>query len=307
MTVMTSSLEGKVALVAGATRGAGRGIAVELGAAGATVYVTGRSTRERRSEMNRPETIEETAELVTAAGGRGIAVPVDHLEREQVRALVERIDAEQGALDVLVNDIWGGELLFSWKDRLWEHSLDDGLRILRLAIDTHIITSHYALPLLIRKPGGLVVEITDGTAEYNAANYRVSFFYDLAKTSVNRMAFGQAKELAPHGATAVSLTPGWLRSEIMLGHYGVTEANWRDALAQQPHFAISETPAFVGRAVAALAADPEVSRWNGQSLSSGQLAQVYGFTDVDGSRPDCWRYMVEVQDPGLPADVTGYR
>lgn len=307
MAVMTRSLQGKVALVAGATRGAGRGIAVELGAAGATVYVTGRTTRERRSEMNRPETIEETAELVTAAGGRGIAVPVDHLDREQVRGLVERIDAEQGGLDVLVNDIWGGELLFSWKDRLWEHSLDDGLRILRLAIDTHIITSHYALPLLIRKPGGLVVEVTDGTAEYNAANYRVSFFYDLAKTSVNRMAFGQAKELAPHGATAVSLTPGWLRSELMLEHYGVTEANWRDALAQQPHFAISETPAFVGRAVAALAADPEASRWNGQSLSSGQLAQVYGFTDVDGSRPDCWRYMVEVQDRGLPADVTGYR
>ncbi|MEU7689713.1 SDR family oxidoreductase [Microbispora hainanensis] len=304
---MTSSLEGKVALVAGATRGAGRGIAVELGAAGATVYVTGRSTRERRSEMNRPETIEETAELVTAAGGRGIAVPVDHLDREQVRALVARIDAEQGGLDVLVNDIWGGELLFSWSDRLWEHSLDDGLRILRLAIDTHIITSHYALPLLIRRPGGLVVEVTDGTAEYNAANYRVSFFYDLAKTSVNRMAFAQAKELAPYGATAVSLTPGWLRSELMLEHFGVTEANWRDALAKVPHFAISETPAFVGRAVAALAADPEVSRWNGQSLSSGQLAQVYGFTDVDGSRPDCWRYMVEVQDPGRPADVTGYR
>ncbi|GLX10455.1 SDR family oxidoreductase [Microbispora sp. NBRC 16548] len=304
---MTSSLTGKVALVAGATRGAGRGIAIQLGAAGATVYVTGRSTRERRSEMNRPETIEETAELVTAAGGRGIAVPVDHLDREQVRALVERIDAEQGALDVLVNDIWGGELLFSWNDRLWEHSLDDGLRILRLAIDTHIITSHYALPLLIRKPGGLVVEVTDGTAEYNAANYRVSFFYDLAKTSVNRMAFAQAKELAPHGATAVSLTPGWLRSELMLEHFGVTEANWRDALARVPHFAISETPAFVGRAVAALAADPEVSRWNGQSLSSGQLAQVYGFTDVDGSRPDCWRYLVEVQDPGRPADVTGYR
>jgi NAD(P)-dependent dehydrogenase (short-subunit alcohol dehydrogenase family) len=257
--------------------------------------------------MNRPETIEETAELVTAAGGRGIAVPVDHLDREQVRALVERIDAEQGGLDVLVNDIWGGELLFSWNDRLWEHSLDDGLRILRLAIDTHIITSHYALPLLIRRPGGLVVEVTDGTAEYNAANYRVSFFYDLAKTSVNRMAFAQAKELAPHGATAVSLTPGWLRSELMLEHFGVTEANWRDALATVPHFAISETPAFVGRAVTALAADPEVSRWNGQSLSSGQLAQVYGFTDVDGSRPDCWRYMVEVQDPGRPADVTGYR
>ncbi|MEU7881357.1 SDR family oxidoreductase [Microbispora bryophytorum] len=304
---MTSSLAGKVALVAGATRGAGRGIAIELGAAGATVYVTGRSTRERRSEMNRPETIEETAELVTAAGGRGIAVPVDHLDREQVRALVARIDAEQGALDVLVNDIWGGELLFSWTDRLWEHSLDDGLRILRLAVDTHIITSHYALPLLIRKPGGLVVEVTDGTADYNAANYRVSFFYDLAKTSVNRMAFAQAKELAPHGATAVSLTPGWLRSELMLEHFGVTEADWRDALAKVPHFAISESPAFVGRAVAALAADPEVSRWNGQSLSSGQLAQVYGFTDVDGSRPDCWRYLVEVQDAGRPADVTGYR
>ncbi|WP_327048149.1 SDR family oxidoreductase [Microbispora sp. NBC_01189] len=304
---MTVSLEGKVALVAGATRGAGRGIAVELGAAGATVYVTGRTTRERRSEMNRPETIEETAELVTAAGGRGIAVPVDHLDHDQVQALVKRIDAEQGGLDVLVNDIWGGELLFSWSDRLWEHSLDDGLRILRLAVDTHIVTSHYALPLLIRKPGGLVVEVTDGTAEYNAANYRVSFFYDLAKTSVLRMAFAQAKELAPYGGTAVSLTPGWLRSEIMLEHFGVTEETWRDALAGQPHFAISETPAFVGRAVAALAADPEASRWNGQSLSSGGLAQVYGFTDVDGSRPDAWRYLVEVQDAGRPADVTGYR
>lgn len=307
MTPMTVSLEGKVALVAGATRGAGRGIAVELGAAGATVYVTGRTTRERRSEMNRPETIEETAELVTAAGGRGIAVPVDHLDHDQVQALVKRIDAEQGGLDVLVNDIWGGELLFSWSDRLWEHSLDDGLRILRLAVDTHIVTSHYALPLLIRKPGGLVVEVTDGTAEYNAANYRVSFFYDLAKTSVLRMAFAQAKELAPYGGTAVSLTPGWLRSEIMLEHFGVTEETWRDALAGQPHFAISETPAFVGRAVAALAADPEASRWNGQSLSSGGLAQVYGFTDVDGSRPDAWRYLVEVQDAGRPADVTGYR
>ncbi|GAA2074292.1 SDR family oxidoreductase [Actinomadura alba] len=301
------ALTGRVALVAGATRGAGRGIAVELGAAGATVYVTGRSTRERCSEMNRAETIEETAELVTAAGGTGIAVAVDHLESEQVRALVERIDREQGRLDVLVNNIWGGELLFSWDQKLWEHSLEKGLRILRLAIDTHIITSHHALPLMIRNPGGLVVEITDGTADYNAANYRISFFYDLAKSSVNRMAFAQAKELGAHGATAVSLTPGWLRSEIMLEAYGVTEANWRDALDRQPHFAISETPGFVGRAVAALAADPEVARWNGRSLSSGGLAQVYGFTDVDGSRPDAWRYLVEVQDPGLPADVTGYR
>jgi NAD(P)-dependent dehydrogenase (short-subunit alcohol dehydrogenase family) len=304
---VNDSLAGKIALVAGATRGAGRGTAVELGAAGATVYVTGRSTRGHRSEMDRPETIEETAEMVTAAGGEGIPVRVDHLQPEQVRALVERIDRERGRLDVLVNAIWGGELLFSWKDRLWEHSLETGLRILRLAIDTHIITSHYALPLLIRNPGGLVVEFTDGTADYNAANYRISFFYDLAKTSVTRMAFAQATELAAHGATAVSLTPGWMRSEIMLGHYGVTEANWRDALAVSPHFAISETPAFVGRAVVALAADPEASRWNGQSLSSGQLAQVYGFTDVDGSRPDAWRYMVEVQDAGRPADVTGYR
>ncbi|AYY11369.1 SDR family NAD(P)-dependent oxidoreductase [Actinobacteria bacterium YIM 96077] len=304
---MSDALEGKVALVAGATRGAGRGIAVELGAAGATVYVTGRSTREQRSELDRPETIEETAELVTAAGGRGIAVQVDHMEPDQVRALVERIDREQARLDVLVNDIWGGELLASWDDRLWEHSLDDGFRLLRLAIDTHIITSHYALPMLIRRPGGLVVEITDGTIEYNATNYRVSFFYDLAKVSVTRMAFAQAREVAPYGATAVSLTPGWLRSEMMLGHFGVTEENWRDALAQVPHFAISETPAFVGRAVAALAADPAVARWNGESLSSGQLAQHYGFTDVDGSQPDAWRYLVEVQDAGKPADVSGYR
>jgi NAD(P)-dependent dehydrogenase (short-subunit alcohol dehydrogenase family) len=304
---MSDSPDTKIALVAGATRGAGRGIAVELGAIGATVYVTGRSTRAHRSEMDRPETIEETAELVTAAGGRGIPVQVDHLESEQVRDLVARIDRSHGRLDVLVNDIWGGELLFSWDDKLWEHSLDKGLRVLRLAIDTHIVTSHHALPLLIRRPGGLVVEVTDGTADYNAANYRVSFFYDLAKTSVTRMAFAQSKELAPYGATAVALTPGWLRSEIMLDNYGVTEANWRDGLAIQPHFAISETPAYTGRAVAALATDPEVARWNGRSLSSGQLAQEYGFTDVDGSRPDAWRYLVEVQDAGRPADATGYR
>jgi NAD(P)-dependent dehydrogenase (short-subunit alcohol dehydrogenase family) len=304
---MSDTLKGKIALVAGATRGAGRGIAVALGAAGATVYVTGRSTRQQRSELDRPETIEETAELVTAAGGQGIAAVVDHLEPEQVRALVQRIDREQGRLDVLVNDIWGGERMFSWDQKLWEHSLDKGLRILRLAIDTHIVTSHYALPLMIREPGGLVVEMTDGTADYNAAHYRISFFYDLAKTSVNRMAFAQAQELASHGMTAVSLTPGWLRSEMMLDAFGVTEANWRDALDRQPHFAISESPTYVGRAVVALAADPEAGRWNGRSLSSGQLAQIYGFTDVDGSRPDAWRYMVEVQDAGKPADATGYR
>jgi NAD(P)-dependent dehydrogenase (short-subunit alcohol dehydrogenase family) len=304
---MDKVLEGKVALVAGATRGAGRGIAVELGAAGATVYVTGRSTREKRSEIDRAETIEETAELVTAAGGTGIAVPTDHLVHDEVRALVERIDREQGRLDVLVNDVWGGEKLFSWTDKLWEHDLDTGLRILRLAIDTHIVTSHFALPLLLRRRGGLVVEVTDGTTDYNTGTYRVSFFYDLAKTSVNRMGWAQAQEVGPLGATAVSLTPGWLRSEMMLEAFGVTEQTWREALDKQPHFAISETPRYVGRAVAALAADPQRARWNGQSLSSGQLAQVYGFTDLDGSRPDAWRYIVDVQDAGRPADVTGYR
>ncbi|MEV6728308.1 MULTISPECIES: SDR family oxidoreductase [unclassified Streptomyces] len=300
-------LEGKVALVAGATRGAGRGIAAQLGAQGATVYVTGRSTRGSRSEYDRPETVEETAELVTAAGGQGIAVAADHLVPAQVEALVGRIDAERGRLDVLVNDIWGGERLFEWDSTVWEHDLDNGLRMLRLAVDTHAVTSHFALPLMLREPGGLVVEMTDGTADYNAGNYRVSFFYDLAKSAVLRMAFALGHELGTRGATAVALTPGWLRSEMMLDNFGVTEANWRDALEKVPHFAISETPSYVGRAVAALAADPEVSRWNGQSLSSGQLARVYGFTDLDGSRPDAWRYMVEVQDPGRPADVTGYR
>jgi NAD(P)-dependent dehydrogenase (short-subunit alcohol dehydrogenase family) len=303
---MNGSLDGTVALVAGATRGAGRGIAVQLGAAGATVYVTGRSTRARRSEMDRPETIEETAALVDAAGGRGIAVAVDHLVPREVRALVDRIAAEQGALHVLVNDIWGATRM-EWGKAAWESDLEYGLHTLRLAVDTHAITSHLAIPLMLRTPGGLVVEVTDGTAEYNAGHYRVSFFYDLAKAANLRMAFALAHELGPRGATAVALTPGWLRSEMMLDAYGVTEANWRDALARQPHFAISETPAFVGRAVAALARDPDVQRWNGQSLSSGQLARVYGFTDLDGTQPDAWRYLVEVQDAGKPADVRGYR
>ena len=303
---MERSLAGKVALVAGATRGAGRGIAVQLGAAGATVYVTGRTTRSQRSEMNRPETIDETAALVKEAGGRGVAVRVDHLVADEVRALVERIRSEQGRLDVLVNDIWGATRM-EWNKTVWESDLEYGLRSLRLAVDTHAITSHFALPLLIEKPGGLAVEVTDGIDEYNATHYRVSFFYDLAKAAVNRMAFALAHELKPHGATAVSLTPGWLRSEAMLEAYGVSEENWRDATKRSPHFAISESPAFVGRAVAALASDPDVSRWNGQSLSSGQLAKVYGFTDLDGSQPDAWRYLVEVQDAGKPADTTGYR
>lgn len=305
---MSSPLTGKVALVAGATRGAGRGTAIALGEAGATVYCTGRSTREHRSEYDRPETIEETAELVDAAGGTGIAVAVDHLDPAQVEALVKRIEAEQGRLDVLVNDIWGGELLVEWNVPVWEHDLDSGLRLLRLAIDTHLITSHHALKLLTRQPGGLVVEMTDGTREYNAENYRLSIYYDLAKTAVARLAFAQSKELAPLGCTAVALTPGWMRSEMMLDIYGVTEDNWHTTASGNPHFsAISESPRFVGRAVAALAADPDLQRHNGASLSSGGLAKTYGFTDIDGSQPDCWRYMVEIQDPGLPADATGYR
>jgi NAD(P)-dependent dehydrogenase (short-subunit alcohol dehydrogenase family) len=304
---MRRALAGKVALVAGATRGAGRGIAVALGEAGATVYCTGRTTRAQRSEYDRPETIEETAEQVTAAGGTGVAVQVDHLVPEQVAALVARIDAEQGRLDVLVNDIWGGENLFAWNRPVWEHDLADGLRLLHLALDTHLVTSHHALPLLIRESGGLVVEMTDGTRDYNAERYRNSIFYDVAKSAVLRLAFAQAHELAPHGATAVALTPGWMRSEIMLDAFGVTEANWRDALEREPHFAISETPRFVGRAVAALAADPDRARHQGASLSSGGLAREYGFTDLDGSRPDAWRYLVEVQDAGKPADATGYR
>ncbi|TAU82782.1 SDR family oxidoreductase [Rhizobium leguminosarum] len=304
---MTANLREKVALVAGATRGAGRGIAVELGAAGATVYVTGRTTRAQQSEYIRPETIEETAELVTAAGGKGIAVQVDHLVKQQVEALVARIRGEAGRLDILVNDIWGCEKLFEWDKAVWEHSLDRGLRMLQLGIETHLITAHYALPLMIERPGGLLVEMTDGTAEYNATHYRLSPFYDLVKTGVTRMAWAHAQDLEKHGATAVSITPGWLRSEMMLDAYGVREENWREATKVQPHFAISETPHFVGRAVAAIAADPDRARWNGQSLSSGGVAKTYGFDDIDGSRPDCWRYMVEVQEPGRPADVTGYR
>jgi NAD(P)-dependent dehydrogenase (short-subunit alcohol dehydrogenase family) len=305
--MMSQVLQGKVALVAGATRAAGRGIAVELAAAGATVYCTGRSTRTQASELKRPESIEETAELVQQAGGQGIAVQVDHLDPAQVQALVARIEGEQGRLDILVNDVWGADFLIEWNVPLWKHSLENGLRMLRLAIDTHIITSHFALPLLIKNTGGLVVEMTDGTAEYNDTNYRLSLFYDLAKTSVIRIAWAQAKELRPHRCTAVALTPGWLRSEQMLDNYGVSEANWRDAIAKQPHFVITETPRYVGRAVAHLAADRDVERWSGQSLSSGQLAKIYGFTDLDGSQPDAWRYVVEVQDVGKPADATGYR
>ncbi|GAA0938824.1 SDR family oxidoreductase [Nonomuraea longicatena] len=296
-----------IALVAGATRGTGRGIAVQLGAAGATVYCTGRSTRAGRSEMDRPETIEETAELVTAAGGKGVPVQVDHLEPEQVKALVERIDREQGRLDVLVNDVWGGDHLFEWDVPVWKHDLANGLRLLRLAIDTHIVTSHHALPLLVRNPGGLVVEVTDGTTEYNDDHYRLSLFYDQAKTAVNRLAYALSHELRDFGCAAVALTPGFLRSEAMLEHFGVTEETWREHIPKDPHWAVSETPAYAGRAVVALARDPDRMRWSGRSLDSGRLAREYGFTDVDGSRPDVWRYIAEVSEGGRQADPGEYR
>jgi NAD(P)-dependent dehydrogenase (short-subunit alcohol dehydrogenase family) len=301
-------LTGKVALVAGATRGAGRAMAVELGRAGATVYATGRTTRDHVSEVGRAtETIEGTAELIDEAGGTGIAVPTDHLDPEQVRTLVERIDAEQGRLHILVNDIWGGDHLVEWDKQMWDHDLEKGLRLLRLGVETHIVTSRYAIPLLIREPGGLVVEVTDGTEEFNV-RYRKPFYYDLAKYAPLRMARDLAEELPEYGASAVCLTPGWLRSEAMLDTaFKVTEENWLEGTAQNPHFAISESPVFVGRAVAALAADPDVARFNGQSLSSGGLAREYGFTDADGSAPDAWRYMVEVDQQAKSADTTGYR
>jgi NAD(P)-dependent dehydrogenase (short-subunit alcohol dehydrogenase family) len=303
----TAPLRGHVAVVAGGTRGAGRGIAVELGRAGATVYVTGRSTTDAPSELGRSETIQGTAQLVDAAGGHGIAVRCDHARVADVDALRAHIERDGGRLDLLVNDIWGGEHLFEWNKPVWEHDLERGLRLLRLAIDTHMITSHYALPLLIRKPGGLVVEVTDGTAAYNAGHYRVSPFYDLAKVAVNRLAWSQAQDLRAHECTAVSITPGWMRSEQMLDNYGVTEANWRDGTKRTPHFCISETPRYLGRAVAALAADDDVARWNGESVSAAQLAQVYGFTDLDGTQPDYWRYEAAVIDTGAEPDDSGYR
>jgi NAD(P)-dependent dehydrogenase (short-subunit alcohol dehydrogenase family) len=316
------ALRGRVAVVAGATRGAGRGIAAALGEAGATVVCTGRSSRTGalRSDYDRAETVEQTAELVTDLGGTGIAAVVDHLDRVQVKDLAEQIRRDHGRIDVLVNDIWGGELLKGgppeWNTPIWELDLDKGLRILRLAIDTHIITSHHLLPLVIDMPGGLVVEVTDGTADYNASRYRLSVFYDLAKVAVNRLAFSQGHELEPYGATAVAVTPGWLRSEMMLDNFGVCEANWRDALdptagddnpSAPADFALSESPRYVGRAVVALASDPDRSRWNQKSVSSGQLASEYGFTDVDGSQPDVWRFLEEIRERGLDASHDDYR
>lgn len=301
-------LSGKVALVAGATRGAGRAIAVELARAGAFVYATGRSSRTTGpSEIGRPETIEETGELL-AAVGTGAAVRVDHLDPDAVEALVARIDTEHGRLDVLVNDIFGGDVYADWDKKLWDHDLAGGLRMLRMGVDTHLVTSAKALPLMLRTGEALVIEMTDGTAEYNRAYRRgVGFYYDLVKASVGRITTALTAELDGLACTALAVTPGWLRSESMLENFGVTESTWRDALGGEPHFCVSESPTYVGRGIAALAADPRLGRFAGQVLTSAQLARVYGVTDTDGSRPDCWTYLVEVQDPDLPATEAGYR
>ncbi|HEY7880462.1 MAG TPA: SDR family oxidoreductase, partial [Streptosporangiaceae bacterium] len=269
----SGALAGQVALVAGGTRGGGRGIAIELGAAGATVYVTGRSSADGRAGMDRPETIEGTAAQVTEAGGAGISVRTDHSDPGQVRALTDRIAAEQGGrLDILVNSVWGGDPLTDWEHPLWEQDLDNGLRLLRQAVETHVITSRFALPLMVARRSGLVVEVTDG----NTARYRGSFFYDLAKSAVIRLAVAQAAELKPFGIAAVAITPGFLRSEAMLEHFGVTEENWRDGAAKDPNFAFSETPHYLGRAVAALAADPDVLARSGRALATWGLYQEYG-------------------------------
>jgi NAD(P)-dependent dehydrogenase (short-subunit alcohol dehydrogenase family) len=281
------TLTGKIALVAGATRGAGRGIAVELGAAGAEVWVTGRSTRAARSDMDRPETIEETAELVTAAGGKGVAVACDHSDPAQVAALIGRL----GRLDVLVNDIWGGDPLSEWGTPFWQLDVGKFRAMWERAVLTHLITSRQAVPLMIRERAGLIVEVTDGVGR----DYRGNLAYDLTKTAVNRLALAQAEELREHGITAVAVTPGFLRSEAMLDLFGVTEANWRAGAAKDPHFLASETPHFVGRVIAALAADPAVAERTGQVLTSWDLAEEYGIDDVDGRRPHWGRHFASVQ------------
>lgn len=282
-------LEGKVALVAGGTRGAGRGIAVALGEAGAIVYVTGRSTRASRSEMNRKETIEETAELINENGGRGIPVRTDHTNSEEVRELVRKIEEEQGRLDILVNDIWGGDPYIRWEEKFWEHSLENGIKVQRTCLESHLITNYYAAPLMIRNQSGLILEITDGI-DYR---YRGNLYYTLIKSSIINLSRCLAEELKPFGITALSLTPGFLRSEAMLDHFGVREENWKDAAKKDPHFIVSETPSYIGRAVVALAKDKNVFSKTGTSTSTWKLSEEYDFTDLDGSRPHWGNYFKE--------------
>lgn len=280
-------LQGKIALVAGATRGAGRGMAVALGRAGATVYCTGRTSRDGHQGMaGRRETIEETAEMATVGRGRGIPVRCDHTDITQVQALFERVKQEQGHLDILINDIWGGDVLTEWGTPFWELDMKKGLTMLERAIHTHIITSRYGVPLMLERDQGLIIEITDG----DTLNYRGNLFYDLVKTSVIRLAHGMAEELKGRNITALALTPGFLRSEEMLDYFGVTEATWRDGVKTDPHFIASETPTYIGRAVVALASDPNVARFAGQSLATWTLMHEYNFTDADGTQPDWGTY-----------------
>lgn len=277
------TLSGKVALVAGATRGAGRGIARALGEAGAVVYCTGRSSRHAPGSVpdQRPETIEETAELVTAAGGTGIAVRVDHTDEPAVQALFDRVRADHGRLDLLVNDIWGGDALTEWGKKFWEVDVQQGFRMVERAVHTHVITSRHGVPLMLEGEDGLVVEVTDGAF----AGYRGQLFYDLCKMAAIRLAYGMSVELADTRVTALALTPGFLRSESVLAHFGVAEENWQDAVAKDPFFAASETPLLVGRAIAALATDPEVRRYAGQVLTCWDLARHYDLRDADGRQP----------------------
>ena len=289
---------GQVALVAGATRGAGRAIAVELAQAGFFVYATGRSSRASgHSEIGRPETIEETGELMAIASGAGSALVVDHEDPGSVAELVGGIERDQGRLDVLVNDIFGGDRYMEWDKPLWEHDWAGGLRMLQMGVHTHLITCRAAIPLILRTAGadgtlGLVVEMTDGTSEANAEFRRnVGFYYDLVKANVERIVKGLAVELENDPVAVVGVTPGWLRSERMLENFGVSEANWRDACRNRPGFAISESPTYVARGVAALARAGDAERWKGSIVSARQLADAYGVTDTDGSRPDCWGYL----------------
>jgi NAD(P)-dependent dehydrogenase (short-subunit alcohol dehydrogenase family) len=282
MTTTSKDLTDRIAVVAGGTRGAGRGIAVELGAAGATVYVTGRTTAAERSPIGRPETIEDTAHLVDEAGGTGIPVRIDHTEPEQVRTLIERIADSHGRLDILVNDVWGGDPLTEWDTPFWQHDLTNGIALLRNAVETHIITSWHAAPLLAKTPGSLLIEVTDGVSD----RYRGSLFYDLAKAAVIRLAVAQAADLRPQGVTVVALTPGFLRSEAVLEHFGVDEAGWRNGIARDPNFSFSETPRYIGRAIASLAADADKLQRSGTATSTWELAKAYGFVDIDGMQPD---------------------
>ena len=280
-------------LVAGATRGAGRAIAVELARAGFYVYATGRSSRQAGpSEIGRPETIEDTGGLIAAAGGAGSALVVDHEDPAAVAELVSAIEGDHGRLDVLVNDIFGGDRYMEWDKPLWEHDWAGGLRMLQMGVHTHLITCRAAIALMLRTAqSGMIVEVTDGTSEANAEFRRnVGFYYDLVKANVERIVKGLTAELESSPVTVVGVTPGWLRSEKMLENFGVTEANWRDACHDRPGFAISESPTYIARGVAALASDGDVARWAGTIISARQLADAYGVTDTDGSRPDCWGY-----------------